>query len=184
MDSKFFVEIGSCDFDTCLPLAANGWRGIVVEPHSEIFPKVQEMFAPYDVVCAQCVVTEENALVPFREASGRGWQRGISHVDNDTHYGAKLSENPANKRLFGEAMFVEGVTLDKLLNDNEVEKIDFLKIDTEGHEVNILREYSWRVKPKFIKVEHKHTDDLLICEILNFAGYMTWTERHDIYAVG
>ena len=30
--AKMFVEIGSADFDTCLPLAEAGWKGICVEP--------------------------------------------------------------------------------------------------------------------------------------------------------
>ena len=30
--SKFFIEIGTSDFDTLIPLAKGGWKGIFVEP--------------------------------------------------------------------------------------------------------------------------------------------------------
>ena len=29
---SFFVEVGSCDFDTCERLIKNDWDGIVIEP--------------------------------------------------------------------------------------------------------------------------------------------------------
>ena len=31
-EKRFFIEIGSADMDTCIPLAENGWNGIIVEP--------------------------------------------------------------------------------------------------------------------------------------------------------
>ncbi|MGB1915938.1 MAG: FkbM family methyltransferase, partial [Paracoccaceae bacterium] len=63
-------------------------------------------------------------------------------------------------------------------------EIDFLKIDTEGHELNILKSFSFKVRPRSIKVEHRLTDDLAISEILRQENYLTWTEENDIYAIG
>ena len=63
-------------------------------------------------------------------------------------------------------------------------QIDFLKIDTEGHELNILKSFSFNVRPRSIKVEHRLTDDLAISEILRQENYLTWTEQNDIYAIG
>ena len=47
------------------------------------------------------------------------------------------------------------MTLDMLIDNYKhkgFEKIDYLKIDAEGHETNILDAYSWKIKPSFIKI--------------------------------
>jgi len=181
---NFFIEIGSCDFDTCLPLAKQGWRGIVVEANPEIFSSVREMFKGTAVQCLNCAVTDFNGNIDIKLAVGQDWVRGISHVVHQDHMGNRLSDHPSNKDNYGGVATVLGVALNSLVEACGVSQVDFLKIDTEGHEINILKNYNWRVRPKFIKVEHRLTDDLLLCEILNKQGYITWTEANDIYAVG
>ena len=37
---SFFIEVGSCDFDTCEKLIENGWNGIVIEPVKYYFDKL------------------------------------------------------------------------------------------------------------------------------------------------
>ena len=36
----FFIEVGTCDFDTLEKLAKNGWDGIMVEPVKEYMDKL------------------------------------------------------------------------------------------------------------------------------------------------
>ena len=38
----FFIEVGSCDFDTCETIIQNGWRGIVIEPVKYYFDKLHK----------------------------------------------------------------------------------------------------------------------------------------------
>ena len=43
----FFIEVGSCNFDTCERLIKNGWNGIVIEPVKYYFdslPKYNNIF--------------------------------------------------------------------------------------------------------------------------------------------
>ena len=61
--------------------------------------------------------------------------------------------------------------------------VDFMKIDAEGHENNIFLNYSFRVKPTMIKVEHKHIDDKVLSHKLKSNGYLVWAEKDDIYAI-
>ena len=76
------------------------------------------------------------------------------------------------------------MTLDDLLiNIPSDQQIDVMKVDTEGHELNILMNYSFRIKPRFVKIEHKHVDDTLLVRKLEENGYMVWTEKDDIYGV-
>ena len=181
---RFFVEIGSCDFDTCLQLAQNGWRGMVCEANPEIFPMVQKIFEGYEVQCLNCAVTDHDGEVELALAAGWGWAKGISHITSPNHLGTRLSDDPRNANNFKPSVPVQGYTLDTVMLKSQLPVIDFLKIDTEGHELNILKSFSFDMRPKFIKVEHKLTDDIEITKILMEQNYLTWTEENDIYAVG
>ena len=60
---------------------------------------------------------------------------------------------------------------------------DYLKIDTEGHELNIIKSYSWKIKPTFIKLEHSHIDNLYCESLLKDLGYLVYREANDLYAI-
>ena len=61
--------------------------------------------------------------------------------------------------------------------------MDLLKVDAEGHELNIFMNYSFKIKPRMIKVEHKHVSDTILARKLELNGYLVWTEKSDIYAI-
>ena len=75
------------------------------------------------------------------------------------------------------------MTLDSLIAENEIDHIDFLKLDVEGHETNVIESYSWIIKPTFIKLEHWHIDDKNMKRMLESQGYLVYTESRDIYAI-
>ena len=58
-----------------------------------------------------------------------------------------------------------------------------MKVDVEGHEMDIFEAYDWSIYPTFIKLEHFHIDDLNMRRILEREGYIVYTEGRDIYAV-
>lgn len=179
---KTFVEVGACDVDTCLPLAQNGWHGIVVEANPEIFVSTRELFKDYpNVVCVNVVVSDRDAPIDFVLTAGWGWARGISHVVSPHHKGERLNDYIKNSKNFGETITMEGVSLNTLLKD--VNHLDFLKIDAQGHDLNIIEAFNFKPEPTFIKIEHSHCDDAAIAEILKKKGYMIWTEEADLYAI-
>ena len=190
---KTFIEIGTCDFDTNLSLIASGeWRGVMCEPVQKFYSSLFEQSLK---IPNRCNLAIENVAVSDRDGSvemavatpedGAEWTRGISHVVSDNHIGGKLSNVPANvgTRFKEEPVVVPCYTLDTLIKIHRMDHIDFLKIDTEGHELNILENYSWRIKPTFIKCEHKHIDDVRMKALLEGHGYIVNVERDDIYAI-
>ena len=180
--SKFFVEIGAADFDTLEPLAKQGWNGYVVEPIPHLYEKLVKQFLPYPVKVFQCAISDYNGDIAMAVARDDGsWITGCSHIISDNHMGYKLSEHIDRKDDFNERFVVDCITLDALLK--EVDHIDFMKVDTEGHENNIFLNYSFRVKPTMIKVEHKHIDDTILSKRLEENGYLVWTEKDDIYGI-
>ncbi len=111
------------------------------------------------------------------------WAVGAHHVVSSSHQGAKLLDLPDNDFLRGEEITVNCMTLDDFIDSRHITEIDFCKIDVEGHELNIISGYSWRVKPKFLKIEHKHQSGGQLDPILLSQGYSLFVEQDDIYAV-
>ena len=115
---------------------------------------------------------------------GEDWARGASHVIGPGHSGAKLLEIEANLRLGLkiDEIEVECMKLDTLIDNYNIDQVDFMKIDVEGHELEVLTNYSWRVKPKVIKVEHKHLSGDTLDKMLKRHDYTIFVETDDIYA--
>lgn len=185
-----FIEIGASNFDTLLPLARSGWRGVVVEPIPFYAAKLREVVEDerLDVRVVEAAITTHNGQTQMYECLERDqqWTRGISHLVNQT--GTKLLELAANKHLKRKLITVTAYRLDTLLWDllslQHLERpIDFMKIDVEGHELDILKNYTWNLRPTMLKVEHKHCDDQQMRKILENHGYMVWTEQDDLYAI-
>ena len=108
----------------------------------------------------------------------------MSSIVAENHKGGRVFEyNNKSKTYLDKVIEVPCTRLDTLIYENAITTIDFLKIDVEGHEMNIIEDYTWDVKPTFIKIEHKHIDDVKAVDILQSQGYLTWTEKEDIYAI-
>ena len=56
--------------------------------------------------------------------------------------------------LITESVCVTTTTIDEIIKDYNISKIDILHTDTEGHDYDILMSYSFCVKPKQIMFEH------------------------------
>lgn len=182
-DTKTFVEIGAADFDTLQPLAEQGWYGFVVEPNPTLAVECRKIFAEYPrVTVHELAISDIDGEVEMVFSHGTGWEKGISHVTSPNHLGERLSDYQENKHLFLKPEMVVSQTLDTFLDTVDSE-IDFMKVDVEGHENNIFGAYSFRIKPTFLKIEHKHVDDRILGKYLTDAGYTIWVERDDIYAV-
>ena len=193
MEMKTFIEIGTCDFDTNLPLIESGdWKGIMCEPAPIYFGNLQkqseEIKNSENLILENLAISDYNGKLDFAVARNdhsveNSWQRGISSVVSDHHSGERLFDYDENKNLIAETIEVPCLTLDELIHKHKIESIDYLKIDTEGHEINIVDAYSWDIKPTIIKLEHMHIDDIYIANLLQEQGYIVYTEQRDIYAI-
>lgn len=179
--AKCFVEIGAANFDTLLPLAEMGWKGYVVEPIPYLAEQLRSMFDGYDVTVVEAAISDYNGTIQMIVSNEDHWVTGASHVVSDNHIGYRLSEHPDRKNDYSEVIRVQCMTLDHLMNI--VGDVDVMKVDVEGHELNVFMNYSFKVKPSVIKVEHKHVDDKILRRKLETNGYMVWTESEDLYAV-
>ena len=183
---KTFLEIGTADFDTLIPLAEKGgWCGWCVEPVPKHVETLKKKVEHLPVGIIPYAVSDHDGQVTMHVGGGGDWAEGASHVCDPNHEGARLLELPGNVNLNlrEKTIKVDCMKLDTLLAAHEIRHIDYLKIDVEGHELNVLRGYSWEVKPALIKVEHKHLSGDELDRILKRQGYTIWVEEDDIYAL-
>lgn len=141
-------------------------RWLLVEPMAEYAEKLRRMS---NVTVIQAAVGEAEATMPLY-VPGRpsGWMslhpRGDSFA-RDEHFTTRS---------------VPVVKLDGLLRDNEVDRVDFLKMDLEGHELFALRgarEYLEQRKISALSFEfgsanvNSRTFFRDMWELLEFSGY-------------
>lgn len=184
---RTFVEIGTANFDTLVALAERGgWRGICVEPVPHLAEELRRLVKCLPVTIVEAAVTDHDGPVPMRyPATARtALEGGGAYVNTENHIGFRNIEQPDHAHVTpSDLQDVEGMTLDTLLDRYDVSTIDLLKIDVEGHELNILRPYSWRVRPVFIKAEHQWIPCGGLHHFLRVHGYLVWSESWDLYAI-
>ena len=181
---KFFIEIGTADFDTYAGLAKQGWKGIFVEPVKELLDNIERFDG---CIYENTAITKESIhtkVMYYDPAWAKGWVRGVGTLDMDMN---TMNSNPEWKEHERHSYIVT-MTLDDLIEKHGVQKIDMLKIDTEGTEFEILDSYSWKIKPNTIKFEYEHWLNRSIpvekyIKMLEGMGYNCVKDEHDVVAI-
>lgn len=192
MSKKFFIEIGVCDFDTLLPLVESGWDGIFVEPVPFYYNKLPSTVKKEQAAVVGIKTKESLPIVYWDPLSiekfGKNgeWMKGVSSIDNEYNH---FNWNKSYKHL-ERTVNVQTMTLNELVQKYNVTRIDFLKIDVEGGDWDILKNYSFNPKPTFIKFELKHIRNKFgeviieaIKQLLQPLGYIVYFEQNDVYAI-
>lgn len=183
---SFFIEVGSCDFDTCERLINNGWSGIVIEPvkyYYDKLPKYPHIKYENIAISDKKDESEIHYIDPkyIKNEDGK-WLHGISSLKGESGP-LSLEANSFMK----ENIIIQAVNTDTLQNicdKYNVIVIDFLKIDTEGHDIKVLESIDLdKVYVKMIKIEHKHVDKGHIVRYLQNNNYLVYIEIDDIYAI-
>ena len=165
----YFVEFGACDgvylSNTFLLETYYKWNGLLVEPskhYNKVLPLKRNAKVDY-----LCVSDKTGEQIEFLEVENF---EGLSGIDqyayNDIH--SETRKNNGNKYM------VKTISLKDLLEKHSCPKtIDYLSIDTEGSEYNILNAYDFSTKFNLITVEHNNTYTKdLINNLLISKGYI------------
>lgn len=167
MRDGYFVEFGSTDgvwlSNTYYLEKTLGWKGILAEPcqrYRSDLPKNRDCSLDF-----RCVWSKSGDKILFNETNNAELSTIDQFSDSDGHAG-----NRAN----GKRYEVETVSLDDLLEFHRApRKIDYLSVDTEGSELDILSAFSWdQYDVRLITVEHNYTPAReKIYDLLTSKGY-------------
>jgi len=173
---KTFIEIGACDFNTLNHFADHGWQGLIVDPMKKYLDRLEKKPNVEYVIAA---ISDTEGTADFYE-----FKQEIVDKDHDFAGMSTLHPIPANMHLMNK-LTVDKMTYSNLLSTYNIEQVDFLKIDTEGHDLKILKsiDFEGNTRPKVIKIEHKHCDGLEMFNFLVANNYHVEFESQDIYAI-
>ncbi len=138
----FYVEVGANDpkmLSQTWLLEKVGWRGILVEPlpdNAELLRRARPNSVVYPVAVS--------SLDQVGEAD--------FHVAGDR---SALVPNLKNHKVeYSSQIRIKVVTMDSILEEVRPERIDFLSIDTEGNELNVLKGFDLeKHRPSLMLIE-------------------------------
>jgi FkbM family methyltransferase len=162
----YFVEFGASDAEllsnTWLLEQQHGWTGILAEPNPVTHASLRERAAVLDT---RCVYAMTGAQMEFHATDNSVLSTLAQFSESDFH---------ASTRQARRSITVETVSLDDLLDEHDAPSvIDYLSIDTEGSEYDILAAYSFRRRFRCITVEHNFTPAReTIDRLLRSKGYV------------
>lgn len=120
-----------------------GWRGVVVEPQAELAGLYARLRPRDTAVCG--LVGRQNGEIDFHVVDRlHGFSTAVEHVARQAkQFGVSYS-----------TVRKEVVTLAQLCAQHDLGEIDFLKIDVEGGEADVLHGGDWeRYRPKVVLIE-------------------------------
>lgn len=155
MRDGYFVEFGATDgillSNTYLLEKEFGWKGLCSEPNPKYFKSL--VSNRHCTVSDACISGATGEMVSFIMANEFG---GISDFANEDNHKSKRDAYVDN----GFVVELTTISLHDFLIDNDApKKIDYMSIDTEGSEFEILRNFPfdlWDIK--LLSIEHNFTN--------------------------
>ena len=162
------LDVGAFRGTTSIPFAQNGWEVFAFEPDRENRKKLKTAISNMKL--------HSTITVDDRAVSNISGQKLPFYQSEES---IAISSLSAFRDTHAANYSVETVTLRDFLSNKNLPSVDFLKIDTEGHDLFALQGFPWeRYTPAFIECEYENfktvplgytTDDL--AEFLVEKGY-------------
>ncbi|MBP9711119.1 MAG: FkbM family methyltransferase [Candidatus Pacebacteria bacterium] len=124
----YYVDVGAYHphlYSNTYALYRRGWHGLAIDPNPAMQP-LFKLFRSRDTFVCAGVGEGEGSYQQFADGAYNQFTKGA---------GQKLRR------------------LDDLLHEHHVEKIDFLSIDVEGMDVEVLKTHDWSIRPRLIAIE-------------------------------
>lgn len=175
---KTFIEIGSCDFNTLNYLGDLNWRGVIIEPIKKYLDNLPQK--PNIHYLNYAIDYTKGQRIMFMAEDGV--------VEQDRDYAGMSSFYQYNKAL-SKKILVNTIPILDVIKMCDITEIDFLKIDTELYDYEILKMFPFDlVSPKIIKVETRDgltrlDTKIEIHNLLISKGYHIETDTDDTFAI-
>lgn len=192
-DKFFFVQIGANDGKTGDPIHGYieryGLHGVAVEPIPAAFDSLKETYrARPEVTVVQAAIGSERTVLPFYSVKAKymtkenfnAMTRSASFVKKNlmSSLRTKVPEG-VDPETYVQETHIETITFPDLMIKTGTDRVDFLQIDAEGFDYEILKTVDLRrFRPEIINFESHHLSpqDLSASRrMLEDAGY-SWFE--------
>jgi len=163
----FFVEFGAFDgsqlSNTFFLEKECEWTGILAEPNPELHDSIENIRSA--ILDRRCVFDTSGKLIDLIITDSAEYSTIENYIDKDNHF---------TLRNAGRKFSVASVSLDDLLDENKAPStIDYISIDTEGSEFEILQAYNWSRHVRCFSIEHNFTkNESYIDDLLKSKGYV------------
>jgi FkbM family methyltransferase len=161
----FYVDVGANDglivsntayFDLDLK-----WKGICIEPHPRAFSELIKNRT--NATNLNICISDEEDVVDFCVVSGYAEMlSGIEkfyHSEHKKRIESEIKSHGGNREI----LKIISKPLRKVLSENKVKKVDYLSIDTEGSELQILKSIDFdAVDIRVISTENSSKSDIRI----------------------
>lgn len=183
-ENGFFIELGANDgltqSNTAFFEKSRGWSGILIEPSVigyELCLKNRPNSISFNCACVSNNFKDDFVYGDFK-------QNCLMATINGERCGST------------ELTQVKAMTLEYILDSQNITNIDFLSLDTEGYELNILKGLNLdKYRPNYMLIEiyRKDYDNIILflkeknySLIINFTNYNlitnpNWDETHNDY---
>lgn len=146
-----YVDVGAYHptlYSNTYAFYKKGWRGIVIDPNSDMRP-LYALLRPRDTFVHTAIgaTTEERPYYMFADGSYNGFDEARAHGWKELR-GLDIRE----------VRLVSFKPLSHILREQKIEKIDFLNIDVEGLDLEVLRTHDWSVETRVIAIEDDDFD--------------------------
>ncbi len=177
-----FVDVGANDGVTLSNSfffeKRRGWTGLCVEPLPEIFEKLCK--AREKAFCENVCVSETEGILDFAMVEGGGdMLSGIVEAMDKRHH-RRIEKEKGHVKI----LRLPSLRLQTLLEKYGLDHVDFLSIDTEGSELEVLRSLDFeKTKVGAICVENNNgkRDVRAYLEKRGFVYYVTLGDLDDLY---
>lgn len=148
----FYVDVGAYDPDmdsVTKRFYLRGWRGINIEPQVAQYEKFVKK-RPRDTNLNIALSDKKGQLMLRKYENG-----GRSTLDETLMKDYEEKPSSGTEKYVDQTIEVD--LLKNVLKNANVKKIDFLKVDVEGHEKNVLLGNDWKkYRPSVICIEADH----------------------------
>jgi hypothetical protein len=161
IENGFYIEAGAYDgvlqSNTKFLEEEYNWTGILIEPSPKVFLELEKN-RPNNINVNKCLVSPWHSSKTIKGAFDNGPMSSVGNIRNLKNV---------------ELIDVECDTLENILDYYDIQKIDFMTVDTEGYELEVLQGLNLlKHRPLYIMIEIYETQKKELFQFMEDMNYM------------
>lgn len=169
-----FVDVGAADGETNSNTLffeeSRDWHGLLIEPHPTAAEACQARRSSPVVECA-ILSRSDNYLTEFRAIDGEYSQMSYAIDRADRLNIDRIAKYAQKSPLEESIIMVQVCPLQALLDKFSLHHIDYLSIDTEGADLDVLQTIDWTRTTATVISTEKQANPIPIDSFLTSIGY-------------